>query len=137
RLRPPRAAHPALKAAFGRYLDTRLAVYRKIPDLAAVQRELATGNAQQEEIWRLAVAAVRADDAPPSAAMLLLPALNAMFDIAATRAMSPRIHTPLGIFVVLFVLALVGALLSGYGMAGGRVGGGLPPGCFVLVVGAP
>jgi len=130
----PPAAQPALKAAFGRYLDTRLAVYRKIPDLAAVQRELATGNAQQEEIWRLAVAAVRADDAPPSAAMLLLPALNAMFDIAATRAMSPRIHTPLGIFVVLFVLALVGALLSGYGMAGGRSGSWLHIVCFVLVV---
>jgi len=45
-------------------------------------------------------------------------------------------HTPIGIFVVLFVLALVGALLSGYGMAAGRAGSWLHIVCFVLVISA-
>ena len=49
--------------------------------------------------------------------MLLLPALNAMFDIQATRASSVIDHPPLGIFLLLGFLGLVAALLVGYGMA--------------------
>jgi len=49
--------------------------------------------------------------------MLLLPALNAMFDIATTRALAMQIHPPEIIFAMLFGLALASALLVGYGMA--------------------
>ena len=52
--------------------------------------------------------------------MLLLPALNAMIDITTTRTMSAQMHPPLIIFVMLAVLALAGAMLVGYSMAGGK-----------------
>ena len=48
-----------------------------------------------------------------------MPALNVMIDITTTRTMATRMHPPLGIFVLLFGLALVASLLAGYGMAGG------------------
>jgi protein-S-isoprenylcysteine O-methyltransferase Ste14 len=51
---------------------------------------------------------------------LLLPALNAMIDITATRTMAARIHPPPIIFALLFVLALVCSVLAGFGMAGGK-----------------
>ena len=52
--------------------------------------------------------------------MLLLPALNQMIDITTTRTMAGQMHPPMVIFVMLFGLALAGALLAGYGMAGGK-----------------
>ena len=51
--------------------------------------------------------------------MLLLPALNPMFDIATTRTESTRIHPPVIIFMMIGILALGAALLVAYGMAGG------------------
>lgn len=50
--------------------------------------------------------------------MLLVPALNAMFDISTTRLVATWSHPPLIIFALLFVLALFAALLSGYETAG-------------------
>ena len=60
------------------------------------------------------------EGAPAAAAVLLLPALNQMIDITATRTMTGQIHPPLIIYVMLFGLALAGALLAGYEMAGGK-----------------
>jgi hypothetical protein len=130
----PAAAQPALRDEFRRYLDTRVAAYRKIPDIAAVKQELAAGDALQDKIWKQALDAVRTREAPPYAAILLVPALNAMFDIATTRTMSTQIHVPLPVLALLFVLALTGALLSGYGMAAGKSGSRLHIVCFVVVV---
>jgi len=129
----PAVAQPPLREAFRRYVDARLAAYRKLPDVEAAKRELTTANALQEEIWKEALAAVRGD-AAPYAPMVLLPALNAMFDIATTRTMTTQLHTPLSIFVIMFVLALMGGLLSGYGMAAGKSGSWLHMICFVIVV---
>jgi len=58
--------------------------------------------------------------APAPAGMLLLPALNEMFDITTTRTMATRMHPPAVIFLLLIGLAFASALLAGYGMAGGR-----------------
>ena len=74
----------------------------------------------QGEIWSLAVAAGRTEGASPGATMLLLPALNQMFDIASTRLLAKRMHPPPVIFAMIFGLALVGALLAGYGMASSK-----------------
>ena len=51
-------------------------------------------------------------------AMLLLPALNAMIDITTTRTMAARTHAPPVVFGLLFVVALLSAVLAGYGMSG-------------------
>jgi hypothetical protein len=110
---------PEIKDGFRRYLDARLSTYRKLPDVAAAMEELARSKRIQDEIWAKATTAVRTPGGEP-ARMLLLPALNAMFDIAETRTQAARMHPPMVIFVMLALLAMAGALLVGYGMAGGR-----------------
>lgn len=49
--------------------------------------------------------------------MLLLPALNQMFDIAAERTAAGEAHPPTIVFGLLVVLALGCALLAGFAMA--------------------
>jgi hypothetical protein len=108
---------PALRDAFRRYLTARLDVYRKIPDMVAVEAALAEMNRLQKDIWGQAVAASRAPGSHPNVTVLLLPALNAMIDITTTRLMAARTHPPHIIFVMLVALALAGALLAGHGTA--------------------
>jgi hypothetical protein len=114
----PAASQPALRESFRRYLDSRLEVYQKMPDLAAAKAALGRSAVLQGEIWTQAVAACR--EGPPPAAMLLLPALNQMIDITTTRTMATKMHPPLIIFAMLVALTLIGALLAGYGMAAAR-----------------
>lgn len=106
----------ALRQRVSQYLDSRLAVYRKLPDIEAAQHEWARSVTLQGEIWTQATAACRAQGDPPSC-MLLLPALNEMIDITTTRKMSMMTHPPMIIFVLLFGLELGCSLVAGYGMA--------------------
>ncbi len=114
----PAAAQPELRDLFRRYLDSRLEVYRKVPDMEAVYAELARANALQGEIWSRATAACREAASPLTTQ--LIPALNQMFDIATTRTAVTKIHPPAVIFYMLGVLALMSSLLAGYAMAGGK-----------------
>ncbi len=116
----PVDAQPSLREKFRAYLDTRLEVYRKLPDFAAAKEEMVKANRLQVEIWRQSVAASKAPGASVAAPMLLLPALNAMIDITTTRTMATQIHPPMVIFALLFGLALVSSLLVGYGMASSK-----------------
>lgn len=117
----PADFQPALRESFRRYLDARIDVYRKLPDLAAAKEHLAKANELQGQIWRQAVAASRAEGTAAAAPFLLLPALNAMIDITTTRTMATLMHPPAVVFVMLFGLALVASLLAGYGMTGSKV----------------
>jgi hypothetical protein len=116
----PSTAQPALRDLFRRYVDSRLEVYRKLPDVEAAKAELARSAKLQGEIWSTAVAAGRIEGAQPQATMLLLSALNQMIDITSTRAMATQMHPPVVIYALLFVLAMAGALFAGYGMAGSK-----------------
>ncbi|MET1081472.1 MAG: DUF4239 domain-containing protein, partial [Burkholderiales bacterium] len=77
----------------------------------------ARGSALQQEIWSKSIAAAAGSQA---STMLLLPALNDMFDITTTRTMALQTHPPLIIFGLLISLALLSALLAGYAMAGSK-----------------
>jgi hypothetical protein len=114
-------ARDELRQKFREYLTSRLEAYRRLPDIDAAMAELARSTAMQGEIWSRAVAASRAEGVPPAAAMLLLPALNAMIDITTTRTMAGQMHPPAIIFGMLAMLALASSLLAGYGMAGGKL----------------
>ena len=117
----PAQLQPALRESFRRYLDARIEVYQKLPDLAAAKESLAKANELQLLIWRQAVAASLAPGAPPQAPILLLPALNAMIDITTTRTMASLMHPPAVVFAMLFGLALAASLLAGYGMTGSKM----------------
>lgn len=116
----PPDSRPAMKEAFRRYLDMRLEGYRAMPDVDRALEILRRANGIQGEIWSLATDAVGKPGASPSAPMLLLPALNAMFDITTTRSAAARTHPPMVIYALLAISAWVSALLAGYGMAGGK-----------------
>jgi hypothetical protein len=130
----PADLQPALRESFRRYLDARIEVYRKLPDIAAAKQALATANELQGQIWHQAVAAARAERSSPAAPMLLLPALNAMIDITTTRTLATQMHPPTIVFVMLFALALAASLLAGYGMTGSKMRSRLHMLGFALVM---
>ena len=115
----PPEVQPDMRELFRRYLDSRLETYRKLPDIAAAEEELARSIALQGEIWTKAVDAVKAGVPGPSGS-LVLNSLNPMFDIVTTRTAAARTHPPLVIYAMLMALAFAAALLAGYGMAGAR-----------------
>jgi hypothetical protein len=112
----PEDARPLIKEKFRQYLDSRIETYRRIPDMAAVFAEKERSSQLQAEIWNLSIgAAERSQSTAPQ--VILLPALNSMFDITTTREMATRMHPPTVIFVMLFTLVLATSLLAGHGMA--------------------
>lgn len=113
----PPTSQPSLREKFRNYVDSRLAIYDRLPDASAATQALAESSRIQRQIWTEAVTSTRLPDAHPDAAKLLLPALNQMIDITATRTMAARIHPPHVIFYLLFVLALCCSLLAGYVMS--------------------
>lgn len=114
----PSSAQPALRDLLRRYVDSRLETYEHASDLESARMGLARSAALQGTIWSQAVAGTQAEGAQPSAAVVLLPALNEMFDIATTRTLATERHPPSVIFAMLFGLALAAAMLAGYEMAG-------------------
>jgi hypothetical protein len=103
----PPAAQPTLRELFRRYAE-------------AAKAEQARAAKLQGEIWSTAVAASRMEGAQPQASMLVFQSLNQMIDVTNTRARVAEMHPPGAIYILLFVLAIAGALFAGYGMAGSR-----------------
>jgi hypothetical protein len=111
------ADQPAVRKLFKEYVDSRIAAYRKVPDLTAASAELRRSAQIQEQIWRQSILATRNPGAHVDAAKLLLPALNNMIDITTTRLMAARIHPPNIIYIFLFILGLGCSLVAGIRLA--------------------
>ena len=107
-----RADQPALRAGFRDYLDARLAFYAQLPDERAAEPELRRAEQIGATIWALAVDA--AQRGVPGAVPVLMPALNAMYDIETLRKVALVTHPPLPIYGLLMVLALVCSSLAGH-----------------------
>ena len=131
----PANVQPDVRKLFRRYLDSRLQTYRKLPDIEAAKLEMARSARLQNEIWVAAVAASRASETT-AVSMLLLPALNQMIDITTTRTTAAEIHPPAVVFVMLGALALIAALVAGYGMAGGKARSWIHTVAFASVIAA-
>jgi len=128
----PPDSQPPLRELFRRYADNRAAVYQG-SDLEATKAKLAEGAMMQAEIWKQAVAACQLPGVPTTASMLLLPALNEMIDITATRITATGNHPPPVIYLLLVALSLIGALLVGYGTSSNKDRSLLHQGTFALV----
>jgi hypothetical protein len=107
---------PQMRTLFRQYLDARLATYADASSVEHITAANQEALARQDAIWKLAVAAVYRPGSAAAAAMLLLPALNAMFDTAEMRRRVTTHHPPAVIYLMLAILAMVGALVAGYGM---------------------
>lgn len=110
----PVESQPALRESFRRYLDARIKIYESFPDIPEVRRQLERARLLEPDIWSRSRSAAAGSQA---ATMLLLPAVNAMFDLANTRSLTTMMHPPGIIYALLFGLALASATLAGYGMA--------------------
>lgn len=111
----PASSQPVLQEKFRRYTESRIAAYRVLPNIEASEAQSAIATALQKEIWTGVMAALK--DGPPQTTIVLIPALNQMFDITTTRAIAARTHTPTLIFAILLISGLVCALLAGYVLA--------------------
>jgi hypothetical protein len=116
----PLSAQPPLRETFRKYVDARIETYKALPDVNAASLALARSLDLQREIWTQAIAAVRMPDGGSSAELLVVPALNAMFDITTVRIVATQIHPPLIVYEMLIALALASALLAGYQSAGDK-----------------
>jgi hypothetical protein len=124
---------PAIRDTFRAYVDARLAIYRDFGEPAAAQARVDSLRLA-DELWAQAVSAVQRGGLP-QAPMLLMPALNEMFDIATTRTMALEMHPPPVVFAMLFGLTLIASLLAGAAMAGGKWPSWLHMVGFALVMG--
>lgn len=115
----PRESQPALRELFRQYLEARIAGYRKLPDLEAAFAEDQRATALQADIWSKCVPLCQSDAGRPYA-VLVLGALNEMFDMATTRNMALRQHPPIIITGMIGLSALLGAAHAGFGMAGSK-----------------
>jgi hypothetical protein len=106
----PAPARPALHDLFRDYTASRARFFEKLPDPEAALAEVARSDALQHEIWKGAVAASTGSEQES----LLMDGLNEMIDVTTARTVASRTHTHPSIFVTLFVVALVCALLAGY-----------------------
>jgi len=110
----PKAPRAAIQAQMREYLHERIATYKVLPDIHAAYASLARSEQLQDEIWNAAVTEARATG--DAAVMVVLPAINDAFDSATTRNLAMLAHTPILVFVMLGTVAILSALLAGYGM---------------------
>jgi hypothetical protein len=112
----PEEAQPLVRIDFRDYLEARIELYRNIADKNKVSEIEQKTASLQMKLWKESVDASHKSE-NTSASILLLPALNSMFDICSTRTAVRKVHQPKIIFVVMILQALVCSIIAGYGMA--------------------
>jgi hypothetical protein len=109
-----------VKALFRSYVDARIEAFHGLPDMdvSSALELTAKGRAKQAEIWALVTEASLAQPGSTALAVLLIPALNEMMDLARKRTLLSQLHPPMVIFIMLVVVLLANSLYAGYGVAG-------------------
>jgi hypothetical protein len=115
----PESAREPMRELFRDYMDSRLAIYRRVHEGQYPTAELASSQQLQSAIWTLGTGAAH-ESATPALAALFLNTANDMFDITTTRSAAALIHPPRIIFVMLIVMALSGSMMAGDAMSRGR-----------------
>ncbi len=131
----PPESRPAMQQLLIEYLDSRIAIYRAVPDMVKVQQEVDRSTELQNRFWSGVVEATQAPGAAPSAQVLVLSNTNDMLDITTTRFAATQIHTPPAIYLLLVISGLVAALLAGYSMGRSEVRSWIHMLGFVFMVG--
>jgi hypothetical protein len=112
----PEDLQPAVRSDFRNYLEARIELYQNLADKNKLKDIEDKTASLQIKIWKESVSASKKTE-NSSAAILLLPALNSMFDICSTRTAIRQVHQPTIIFFLMILQALVCSLIAGYGMA--------------------
>lgn len=115
----PEASQQKMRTLFKEYTQARLGINQKLPDVNAAKEQLAIANQLQDKIWQVAVLASKAST-NPTIALLVIPSLNEMFDIATAHNVSLMTHPPFVIFLTLILLILISSFYVGYALAGAK-----------------
>ena len=111
----PEADRPALKEEFRQYVGARIHYYQELLDRSGARADRARSDELQRRIWTGSLRAASRGDAPVR--LLLVPALNEMFDVTTQRDAALRMHIPIVIFFFLCLLSFTCAFLAGVDMA--------------------
>lgn len=122
----------SLREQFRNYAELR-ATPPRIDTMGSPDDWYLQTGAMQKKIWADALVASRHAEADPDATKLLLPALNSMIDITSTRKRATKDHPPMAIYLLLFGLALLGALMIGYQAADNEKRNWLHPIAFAII----
>jgi len=112
----PDSIRQAFREDFEAYLETRIRFYSLKTDIPAIVKSLQDGQDLQASLWERASSLGRDKDNLHRTAQMI-PALNAMFDIASTRTAATLDKVPEIIFYLLFLISITASLMVGY--AGG------------------
>ena len=121
-----------IQDVFRHYVDARIAVYKQLHSEQALNTALREVGVRQQRLWALALQACERDPRPQTG-MLVLPCLNEMFDLATARVAAGRTHVPAGIILMLWLLAVVSALVAGNGQPIAQVRPWFQPLVFAFV----
>ncbi len=110
----PDSARKLLRADMRDYLETRIDYYAEGDKEEKIARSLVQTDSISKLIWNR-VAQLSHDPANAVASQQMIPATNGLIDIVITREAARVAMVPGMILVVLCVLILVSAFLSGYG----------------------
>ena len=109
----PAIERAAFRASFKDYLEARIAVYESGPKATGTEEIMVKGLQAEKDLWERAARLSR-DPANLVASNQMVPALNAMFDLAASRLATTRAHVPETILWLLLILTLGASFLCGY-----------------------
>lgn len=110
----PKEGQPRMRALFADYIGSRIEFGRGLSGLGDAEAAWAKTQRLQQEIWQQALAAppnLNGTATPVQA--LLLPALNQMFDLSASRRIASKTQLPLMTLGLLLALSILGAYLAG------------------------
>ncbi len=130
----PPEAQPVLRDDFRQYLHSRLAAYRMIPDVKAVNASLERSGALQKQLWSDATEAVK--DSGPAEKALLFTSLNQMIDVTTLRTIALTTHPPAAVFAMLAITIIASCALAGYTMSVSAIRDWVSAIAFTLVLGA-
>lgn len=114
--RLPESHRAELRGLFKEYIETCVGFHRSQLPVFALREVFSRSNEIEDRIWERAIEGCK-KTSDRTTDLLVLPALNEMFDNATIRRMSIVTHPPLVIFGLLFVLSLGCGLLVGNSIA--------------------
>jgi hypothetical protein len=112
----PNAEQPEVRRLFREYLDERVRISEMSNEAAALQEMHKAAKLQQAISSR----AISATKQGVPGAILLVPAVNQMIEIASAKAIAVQTHLPELVFEFLIAAALLSGLVAGFGMARGH-----------------
>jgi hypothetical protein len=109
----PDSLRRELRKELKAYLEARIMFNEAGPDTARIATAIDSTNAAQQRLWAIATAAtLRSENLNRN--ILMIPALNEMFDLGSSRFGMMLAKIPDLIMFILFLLCLTGAYLLGY-----------------------